>query len=193
MFRPMNPKLLKTLSMLTVLLFLTNCANQKTSTVVGGDYNESKHETDYFVLPYGSAKLPGKWGKTSYNSVSRQQFFRNKDSITIAISFGRIDKYEFNSDGSKKGYEFVEAFYDWDSEYFVNHGLKRQIFERDSVNKYMIYRIYGQYEKGEIDTYFLIGEKNGSVNNFSITKSNKWTEDERIDFLKRIFIAKKEE
>ncbi len=189
----MNPKLLKTLSVLAVFWFLTNCATQKTSTVVGIDYNESKHETDYFVLPYGSVKLPGKWGKTTYNSVSRQQFFTNKDSITIAISFGHIDKYEFNADGSKKGYAFVEAFYDWDSEYFVDQGLKRQIIERDSINKYMIYRIYGEYEKDELDTYFLIGEKNGSVNNFSITNSNKWTEAERIDFLKRIFLAKKEE
>jgi hypothetical protein len=187
----MNSNLPKIFSILTLLWLITNCATQKTSTVVGGDYNESKHETDYFVLPYGSVKLPGKWEKTIYNSVSSQQFFRNKDSITIAISFGRIDKYEFNTDDSKKGYEFVEAFYDWDSEYFVNQGLKRQIIVRDSINKYMIYRIYGEYKKDELDTYFLIGERNGSINNFSITKSDKWTEDESIDFLKRIFLVKK--
>ena len=172
--RAICPNLVKFVSILTMLWVITNCATQRTSMLVGGEYNETKNETDYFVVPYGSVKLPGKWEKTSYNSVSRQQFFRNNDSTTIAISFGPIDKYEFNADGSKKGYEFVEAYYEWDSDYFVNHGLKRQVLEEDRSKKYMIYRIYGQ---SEIDTYFLVGEKKGNVNNFSIMNPNNWTEE----------------
>ncbi len=187
-------KLIKTFILLLILILLTNCATQRTTTIVGGDYNETKNETDYFVLPYGSVILPGKWDKTNYNTISSQQFFRNQDSVRIGIAFERFNKYEFNMDGSKTGYNFVKAFYEWDSKYFVDsYGMKRQLLENDSTSNFMIYRIYGQIEKGEFDTYFLIGEKNGNTSNFSISITDKWTENEKIDFLKNLFLRKEEE
>jgi len=171
---------------------MTNCATQRTSTLVGGEYNQTKNETDYFVLPFGSVTLPGKWEKTNYNTISRQQFFRNQDSVIIAIAFGRFDKYEFNMNGLQTGYNFVKAYYEWDSKYFVDsHGLKRQNIESDSTNNFMVYRIFGQIEKGEFDTYFLIGEKDGNISNFSISDTDKWTESEKINFLKSLFLTKK--
>lgn len=186
----MKTTLVKTCLPLIMIIFLTNCATQRTSTLAGEDYNEIKNETNYFVLPYGSVSLPGKWEKTNYNSISRQQFFRNQDSVTIAISFSRYNNYEFNSDGSQIGYAFVKAYYEWDSKYFVeSHGLKRQTLENDSVNNFMIYRIYGQIEKREFDTYFLVGEKKGNVSNFSISNCGEWAEGERTKFLKNLFLT----
>ncbi len=180
--------------LLVISLFLTNCATQRTSTIVGVDYNETKNETDYLVFPYGSVTIPGKWEKTNYNATSKQQFFRNQDSISIAIAFGRFDNYKFNTDGSKKGHEFIKAYYEWDSKYFVDsYGVERQLFEDDSTNNFIIYRIYGQSEKDNLNTYFLIGEKNGNISNFSIFFTDKWDEKEKIDFLKKLFLTKKEE
>lgn len=50
--------------------------------------------------------------------------------------------------GAEAGYNFIKAFYEWDSKYFVeSHGLKRQVLESDSINHFMIYRIFGQIEK----------------------------------------------
>lgn len=188
----MKPNLIKSILLLTMTILLTNCATQRTSTLIGGDYNKTKNETDYFVLPYGSVTLPGKWDKTNYNTISRQQFFKNQDSVIIAIAFGRFDKYEFNMTSSQSGYNFVKAYYDWDSKYFVDsHGLKRQIIESDSTNHLMIYRIFGKIEKGEFDTCFLIGEKNGNISNFSISDTDKWTESEKTIFLKNIFLTEK--
>jgi hypothetical protein len=188
----METNQIKTFILLAMTILLTNCATQRTSTLVGGNYNETKNETDYFVVPYGSATLPGKWEKTNYNTISRQQFFRNQDSVIIAIAFGRFDKYEFNMNGSQTGYDFVKAYYEWDSKYFVDsHGLKREIIESDSSNHFMVYRIFGQIEKGEFDTYFLIGEKNGNISNFSISDTDKWTESEKTIFLKNIFLTEK--
>lgn len=188
----MKTSLIKTFLLLILTIILTNCATQRTSTLVGGNYNETKNETDYFVLPFGSVILPGKWEKNDYNSISRQQFFRNQDSVIIAIAFGRFDKYEFNMDGSQTGYNFVKAYYEWDSKYFVDsHGLKRQVIESDSSNHFMVYRIFGQIEKGEFDTYFLIGEKNGNISNFSISDTDKWTESEKTNFLKNIYLTEK--
>ncbi len=181
--------------LLIVTMLLTSCATQKySSSIIGGEYNETKNITDYFVLPYGSVSIPGKWNKTNYNSVSKQQFFTNKDSINLAIAFGRYDKYEFNMNGNYLGYEFVKEFYEWDSKYFVDsYNLKRQVLINDSVNCFMIYRIFGKIEKGNFNTYFLIGEKNGNSSNFSISSTEKWTENEKIDFLKNLFLTEKEE
>jgi hypothetical protein len=177
---------------LLLIGFMTSCATQKTSTLVGGNYNESTNVTDYFVLPYGSVMLPGKWEKKSFNSISNQQFFRNQDSVIVAIAFGRFDKYEFNVDGSQTGHNFVKAYYEWDSNYFVeSHGLKREVIEDDSTNHFMVYRIFGQIEKGKFDTYFLIAEKNGTISNFSISTTDKWNESEKTAFLKNLYLTDK--
>ena len=176
----------------TLLVLMINCASQKTSIIVGGEYNETKNETGYFVIPYGSVTIPGNWTKTNYTSTSRQQFFQNSDSINIAIAFSRFDKYTFNSDGRHKGYDFIRSYYEWDSKYFVEtHGLQRQEMETDSINRFMTYRIFGNIDKDEFDSYFLIGVKNGNITNISISDNEKWTEKEKLTFMKNLFISKK--
>lgn len=188
----MKTNIIRIILYLTIISFLISCATQRVSTIVGGEYNKSKNETDYFVFPYGSVTLPGKWEKTNYNTVSKQQFFKNKDFIIIAIAFSRYNKYEFNKKGSLTGYNFVKTFYEWDSKYFIDsHGLKREPLENDSINNYVVYRIYGQIEKGKFDTYFLIGEKNGNISNFSLSDIDKWTKNEKIVFLKNLFLTTK--
>ena len=110
-----------------------------------------KNQTDYFVIPYGNVSIPGEWKKLKYNSQSRQQFFTNNDSIEIVISFSGYDKYEFNENGSKKGYDFVTAFYEWDSKYFVDsYGLNRRLVISDSINNYVLYQIYGSNKRSKV-------------------------------------------
>lgn len=170
---------------------LTNCIAKKESVIVGGEYDSAKNRTEYFVLPYGSTLIPGKWNKTGYNSISNQQFFKNKDTIEIAVTFNSIYKYEFNTNRAIKGYNFVSAFYEWDSKYFVDkYGLNRSVVEKDSINNFIISRIYGKLNNKEYDTYFFIGEKNGNCSNFSISYTNKWDEKYKIDFLKSLFFNK---
>ena len=178
-------KIIKFFLLSLLIATVTSCgsANKATSTIVGGDYDAKKNTTEYFVLPYGQVSIPGKWDKTTYISSSRQQNFTNKESINLAISFGPCNKYEFNRDGALKGYEFVKAFYKWDSDYFVSNGLQCEILESNSTKHYIIYRAFGR----GFDTYFLIGEKNGCLNNFSINITDKWTAQQKIDFLKNLF------
>jgi hypothetical protein len=158
------------------------------STVEGSTYNPATDATDYFVVPYGQVSIPGTWYKADFNEVSRQQLFKNADSTTLAIAFSRVNQYEFNVDGSKTGLEFVNAFYEWDSQYLVQtHKIQRAIIEMDSTNQCMIYRIYGQNERFVFDTYFLIGEQQGIVSNISIFKTDQWTATEKVALLKRIY------
>jgi len=82
------------------------------------------------------------------------------------------------------------AFYEWDSKYFMdNYGLKRDLIEKDSIRNFVIYRIYGEAGKRKFDTYFLVGENNGIVNNFSVMITDKWTEKYKIDFLKKLYVT----
>lgn len=178
----------------TYLLFLiatiVSCSTQKTSTVNSAKYNEQKNRTDYFVLPFGSTSIPGKWTKTKYNEVSHQQFFKNNDSVSIAIAFNPIKNYEFNTKNPKKGFEFVNAFYEWDSEYFVTkHKLQQEKIESNEVQKFIIWRLFGKLNNVTHDTYFLFGEKNGYANNFSISITDKWSKEEKIKILKEMYFG----
>ncbi len=178
-----------TLSILT--LFLWGCVTKRTSTIVSFDYDQAKNQTNYSVLPLGSVSMPGKWTKTRYNSVSNQQFFTNDESIEIAVAINRYDRYEFNEDGKVKGFAFVKAYYEWDSKYFVDqHGLKRSLLENDSLNNYLIYRIFSPTGAGKIDTYFLIGERGGNTKNLSISYTDKWSESKKIEFLRDLFVQR---
>ena len=91
--------------LLLVSVLVSSCmslGNAAQSTIVGGEYKADKNITEYFVMPYGEVSLPGKWEKWQYVSNARQQFFKNADSVTIAISFGPANKYEFNKNGLLK-------------------------------------------------------------------------------------------
>ena len=171
-----------------LIVLFASCATHRESTIIGGKYDAAKDVTDYYVFPYGQVFLPGKWDKCGYNKVAHQQFFTNQDSVIVAVAFGPTGRYEFNTDGALKGYDFVNAFYEWDSKYFESNGMTCQMIEKDTEKPYVIYRVFGE----DADTYFLIGEKNGIVNNFSVNITSRWTESEKIDFLKSLFHTDKQ-
>ena len=186
----------KILTTLSVILFLTNCAVQKTvsgrQTLESINYHEEENKTDYSVFPYGKASIPGKWGKTSYNNVSKQQIFANKDSVPLAISFNPCNKFEFNYNGTKKGFEFLKAFYNWEKEYFVKTvGLQEKLIEVDSTKNYIIFSVTGSSQSDKIDNVYLFGENNCYVSNFAIFETSEWNEEQKVDFLKKMYLQKK--
>lgn len=98
--------------LLTLLIFTTllGCATHQTSVVVSDNYNQEADQTTLTIVPHGNINIPGKWTKTSYNAVSRQHFFENKDSITIAVTKNPKDQYPFyQKDLSDK--EFTTQYY----------------------------------------------------------------------------------
>ena len=143
-----------------------SCGTSKyASTIVGGEYVPDKNVTEYFVIPYGDVSLPGKWEKGEYLSNSRQQIFHNEDSVIVAVAFGQTNKFEFNHNGQLKGYDFVKAYYDWDSDYFEKAGYECKIIESEKSLSYIVWNVAGD----KVDSYFLFGEKNGYFSNFSIS------------------------
>ena len=80
--------------------------------------------------------------------------------------------------------DFLSTFYEWESEYFKSNGYEAMIIETDTASQYIIYRIYSE----TANTYFLVGVKsNGNVSNLSINYTDKWTEEEKISFLKNLY------
>ena len=177
-------RILLAIALLCAVGMMAGCVSSYTSTIVGGDYDAKKNTTDYFVLPFGQVSIPGKWEKWAYNPSARQQFFINEDSVIVAVVFGRTDKYEFNKDGTPKGLDFLMAFYEWEADYFKSHGYETQFIETDTAKQYIIYRFYSE----TANTYFLIGVKcNGNISNFSVNRTDKWTEEEKLLFLKNLY------
>jgi hypothetical protein len=178
---------MKPIYFILLTVFFAGCVSRQISTIVGCNYDMKKNQTDYLVFPYGQVSIPGKWERTIYNHVSRQQFFINQDSIIIAISFGICNKYEFNQDNSKQGFDFIKAFYEWDSKYLADiSGFQAEEIERDSTDNYIIWKL-GSGNNTVDGTYFLFGEKNRHVKNFSIMTTNKWSIEQKITFLKQLY------
>ena len=48
----------------------------------------------------------------------------------------------------------------------------------------MIFRTYGSTDGAKVNMYFLLGEKNGNVSYFSLSRAEKWTEERRLEFLR---------
>jgi len=112
--------------------------------------------------------LYGKWVETTYNSISRKQFFINQDSVSIAISFGQCNKFEFNADGNKKSFELLEVFYNWESKYFIEeYKLLVEKIKEDTATNFILWHVDSEDRK--LDTYLLFGiSPNCSFSNFSI-------------------------
>jgi hypothetical protein len=186
----------KLITYFSIIVILTNCTVQQQAvstrqTIVSLKYNEEQDKTDYLIFPFGQVSIPGKWIKTSYNTISKQQFFTNQDSILLAISLGPCNKYEFNYDGSKKGYEFLKAYYDWEKDFFVKTiGLEEKLIEVDTTNHIIIFGVKGTYQSQIVDNVFLFGENNCKVSNFSILGPCNWTEEQKVEFLKKLYLQK---
>ncbi|MDR1722890.1 MAG: hypothetical protein LBR84_02985 [Tannerella sp.] len=175
------------------VLCFASCATYRNTeqTLVSCDYNEKKDQTEYMVFPFGNVNIKGKWEQTKYNSSARQQFFTNSDSVTISIAMGLSKKFEFNADGSLKGFDFVKAFYKWESEYFANSfDFSSTEIETDEENKFILWRVFGTYNNADRNMYFLSFEQNGVFKNFSVQTTKKWTEEQKIEFLKSLVFNK---
>lgn len=181
----------KSFSLIIFQLITVASLAQKTTVTEGVYYNKKKNCTNYFVMPYGTVSIPGKWEKGRQSSVSYQQYFKNeKDSVTIAISFGSYKSFGFNLKGNLKGFDFVKKYYEWDSQYLTNNtGLQREIIKEDSLNNYIIWQLRGNTHGVDVDQLFLFGIKNKNISDFMIN-TQKWNIDTKVSFLENLFLSK---
>lgn len=165
-----------------IILIISSCGTTKQiSTLHGDSYDETADKTTYILVPYGNVEIPGKWKRTTYNQVSRQQFFTNTDSATIAIAKNPKEKYPFYIE-TKADSVLVTDFYKWDSEYWEKQGLKvTKLKESDSEN-FIIWQAIGN----DVNNVFLFGINNNLMINYMV--SAKWTNERKIDFLTKLYL-----
>jgi len=167
-----------------VLLFLNSCiTNNSIPTLLSFNYDEKTNTTKYREYPLGALDIPGKWYNTRYSKISGQYFFKNQDSVSLAIAFNPANKYEFYKSNLSEN-ELLKEYYEWDSKYLkelVNG--ERSIIKFDTVSKFIEYRIYNDIK---VNSYLLIAIKRGILINFSIN-TKKWNEREKINFLDTLY------
>ncbi|MRJ08742.1 hypothetical protein EDL99_07670 [Ornithobacterium rhinotracheale] len=186
----MKKIIFKSFVVVAILVFFVGCFSPKSaiSTIVGVDYIEKKNATQYMVFPYGNVFIPGKWKETRYFNHSRQQYFENENGNEISISFGPINKIEFNQDGSKKGFDFLKAYFEWEKEYFTNRvKVDVKLIEENPNDNYLIFQIYKKEDgRVKVNNYFFITEKHNTFYNFSAQVLKDWNQEQAINFLKEI-------
>lgn len=166
-----------------LVLVLTSCKTNQPSMIIADSYDAKKNQTTLTLLPYGNIVFPDKWTKTSYSQVSRQHFFTNNDSTTIAVTKNPKNKYPFFKPNQTES-EFVTDFVKWDAEYWEKQSLTVTTVDDQSGKGYILWQ--AKSNDGNINTLFLFGSKNGLAYNFS-GSSTKWTETKLKDFLVQLF------
>ncbi len=148
-------------------------------------FDSIKQITRFDRLPLGYVEIPGNWHETRSDNVSKQQFFKNNDSVTIAIALWPKDRYGVYKKGQSDK-SFLNDFYEWDSKYLADQIQgQRNILSQDSIqNNFILWRVYND---SLVDSYFLFGIKQGTVYNLYVT-SKKWSDIQKIEFLENLFL-----
>lgn len=162
-----------------ILVALTlSCTTTRTSMLVADRY-EDKNITTLAIIPYGNIDIPGHWTKTGYNEVSKQHFFVDKDSTSLAVAKNPQENYPFYAETMTDS-AFTREFYHWEKEYYEEKGS--HINEVASNGNFVVWTAKGN----DVNTIFLLGAKNNHAYNFAIFGEN-WSEEERIEFLLTLF------
>ena len=168
---------------LFALLFIA-CKTSQTSMLIADSYDEKTNKTTLMLFPYGNIIFPDKWTKTSYNSSSRQHFFKNSDTTTVAVTKNPKEKYPFYKP-TQTDKDFVTEFVKWDSEYWQKQGLTVKTINDNSDSGYIVWQAVRE-DSISVNTFFLFGSKSGFAYNFSGT-STTWTDKKVEEFLINLF------
>lgn len=148
--------------------------------LVSDAYDKETNQTSLTLLPYGTITIPGQWTKTSYNEVSRQHFFIDTDSTSIAVTKNPQEKYPFYRD-NLTDVEFAEKFFEWEREFYEKRSFLIDRQGEEGQN-YVLWKASGE----NANTLFLYGAKNGFAYNFAVFSDN-WSDEKRVEFVKKLF------
>lgn len=156
-----------------------SCSTTQTSMIVADTYDQDKDITTLTLVPYGNIDIPGQWTKTKYNEVSKQHFFIDKDSTSMAVTKNPHEKYPFYKQ-NLTDQEFAREFFNWEKDYYKKQGF--EIDEITSGDNFVIWTAKGT----NANSIFLYGSKDKFAYNFAIFTDN-WTKEKQIEFLRELF------
>lgn len=163
------------------LLLLAACKSSYDSLLIADEYSEKKDMTTLTMLPYGSIEIPGKWDKVYYNESSRQHYFKNSDSVGIAITKNPMKNYPFFEEGMKAK-DFSKAWYTWEEEHYSSKGIQIEQLKSNEEAGYVIWKATAE----RTNNIFLYGVKKNMAYNLG-SVDDRWPEEERIAFLEALW------
>jgi hypothetical protein len=159
---------------------LTGSCIGQTSTATALRYDKTKNITTLVLIPYGNYNIPGEWKKKAYNDVSGQHFLQRSDSAVIALTKNPKEWYPFYKKNSTEK-DFLTSFYKWDSDYHESKGRKTKILQDSTDSGFIVWQL--TQDKSE---YIFLYAANKKFCFNLMSEENKMTEEQRIDFLKKL-------
>lgn len=129
----------------------------------------------------GEVKIPGNWEQLNKMDDSGQTYLKNKEGVIIAIAQNPKKSYPFFK-SNETNYENVRLFYEWDSDYYEENKFKTEKIKENAELEYIIWK----YNDKKLDNVFLFGSTKNNFLNL-LVYTNKWGEDEKINFLENLF------
>ncbi len=169
----MNLKHTITFSLCLLILGCSTLNKSSKDSWFGKEYTKAKLNKKVF-------KIPGNWVYVGADDESGQHFFENRTEAT-GFSYNSMKDYEFY-DKSRSWFEQVEAYYEWEADYWRNQGLKVEELTRDKRDRYIIWKTEGE----GTENMFLYG---GSWEKFIsvFIASSALSDEEKIQYLKRFY------
>ena len=161
-------------------LLLASCSTKKAVKVI---QNENLKVTQADFGSEGIINIPGEWTLSSENKLTNQKFFRNKDSILIAITRNPMEKYSFHVVGMEDTI-FTQAFYDWESRHYEKQGLEVKILEKNTKGEYIIWSVKG---KDNLNAVLLYGGKKNHGYALSMLDPKNLTINQQKAFLIQLY------
>lgn len=126
--------------------------------------------------------IPGEWKMTQVLKGSRQVFFKNEDSTTIAVAFHTASNFP-SYKASQTEFETAYAYYEWDSKYMAEEEkMEVKKIKEDKTNAYIIW----QAKDAHNDNFHLFARNKDVLFNIMIYDPNMTTE-KKVAFLETLY------
>lgn len=133
----------------------------------------------------GEVKIPGNWKQLNKMDDSGQIYLKNEQEIIIAVAQNPKKSYSFFKSNASD-FENVKLFYVWDSDYYKENKFKTEKIKENAESEYIIWK----YNDKKLDNMFLFGSTKDNFLNL-LVYTNKWSEDEKILFLEKLYALNK--
>lgn len=162
------------------LITLVSCSTSKKTSSLN---NVSVRNTEA-KLDNGSVVLiPGEWTFKSQNKITHQSYYTNKDSVMISVSRNPMEKYPFHKVGMTDT-TFVDAFFEWESNYYKTRKYETAKVEIGSQSEYIIWSVKGE---DDVNALLLYTAKNPDALNFSVLEPKNLTLTQQKGFLIQMY------
>jgi hypothetical protein len=130
----------------------------------------------------GQLILPGDWQLSSENKLTNQKFFRNKDSVLIAVTINPMNKFGFYSIGMVDTV-FTRSFYEWESKHYKKQGYEVKILEQQYNGQYIIFSA----KNAETNATLLYGGKKDKGYSLIVLDPRKLSINQQKSFLIQLY------